>query len=366
MRARTRDFIYTTDDLFFATTSYLHPKDRILAFLRYIPDPEGERFKNGKRYTKVDSEEAYTFLKKNYPYYLYECDNTQVQMMGVPLNKVKEILRPDERLKAIRNQFLNGNDNKNFKNDLSRNSLLKKVIKVADTFHTGAGIPYESMGISGSILPGLYDPENSDVDFVIYGLTHHRNAMNLFGQIKDKSEYQSFKSIDDDYWRKVYDKRIKDSTLSFEEFCWYEKRKNNRGVVDGTLFDILATREWDEISGTWGETSYQPLGQMTVECTVSNALASFDNPAVYEVHDVEIIDINLTSPDSSEISKVNISEIASFTHTYSGQAREGERIVARGKLEKVIDQKESYRIVVGTTRESLNEFIKLKINPLDL
>ena len=26
-----------------------------------------------------------------------------------------------------------------------------------------------------------------------------------------------------------------------------EKRKNNRGVVDGTLFDILATRKWDEI-----------------------------------------------------------------------------------------------------------------------
>ena len=84
-----------------------------------------------------------------------------------------------------------------------------------------------------------------------------------------------------------------DSTLSFEEFCWYEKRKNNRGVVDGTLFDILATREWDEISGTWGDTRYEPLGQMTVECTVSSSLASFDNPAVYEVHDVKIIDINL-------------------------------------------------------------------------
>jgi len=354
MRARTRDFIYTTDDLFFATTSYLHPKDRILAFLRYIPDPKGERFKNGKRYSKVDSEEAYSFLKENYPYYLYECDNTQVQMMGVPLNKVKEILRPDERLQEIKNQFVNSDNNNSDQkpeNSRSNDSLLKKVIKVADTFHKSAGIPYESMGISGSILPGLYDPENSDVDFVIYGLAHHRRAMNLFGQIKDTNEYQSFKSIDDDYWRKVYDKRIKDSTLSFEEFCWYEKRKNNRG--------------WDEISGTWGDTRYQPMGQITVECTVSNALASFDNPAVYEVQDVETIDINLTSLNSSEISKVNISEIASFTHTYSGQALEGERIMARGKLEKVIKKKESYRIVVGTTRESLNEFIKLKINPLD-
>ncbi|MDP3034100.1 MAG: DNA polymerase subunit beta [Methanobacteriaceae archaeon] len=360
MRARTRDFIYTTDDLFFATTSYLHPEDRILAFLRYIPDPEGERIKNGKTYTKVGSKEAYSFLKENYPYYLYDCNNTNVQMMGVPLNKIKEILRPNERLKEIRDHYINiGMKDDKF----NENHLLKKVIKVADTFHEGADIPYENMGISGSILPELYDSQSSDIDFVIYGMANHHRAMNLFGKIKDTTENKSFKSIDDNYWRKVYDKRISDSTLSFKEFCWYEKRKSNRGVVDGTLFDILATREWEEISGTWGDTRYEPMGQMTVECTVSNALASFDNPAVYKVHDVKIIEIRFDSLDNNPID-INISEIASFTHTYSGQALEGERIMARGKLEKVIGKKESYRIVVGTTRESLNEFIKLKDNPL--
>lgn len=362
MRARPRDFIYTTDDLYFATTSYLHPDDRILAFLRYIPDPKGERSKNGKKYSKVDSEQAYHFLKENYPDYLYDCEKTQVQMMGVPHGKVAEILRPPERLAEI-------------KKENPSHPLLKKVITLADTFHQEAGIPYKSMGISGSILPNLYDPQNSDIDFVVYGLANHRQAMQVFARIKDTSlnplkntktkanspepdadieKDHRFYSIGDDYWKKVYDKRIKDSTLSFEEFCWYEKRKNNRGMINSTLFDILATKEWDEITGTWGDTSYEPHGFMSVECTVSNALASFDNPAVYEVEDVKIID----GPN------VSISEIASFTHTYSGQAVEGERIIARGKLEKVIKDKESYRIVVGTTRESLNEFIKLKESPV--
>lgn len=392
MKARPRDFIYTTDDLFFATTSYLHPEGRILAFLRYIPDCEGERFKNGKRYAKVDSEQAYTYLKDNYPYYLYDCDNTQVQMMGVPLDKVKEILRPNERLKEIINHYSakeNCNENllNSSKNDpeseFCNNILLKKVVKVARTFHENAKIPYESMGISGSILPGLYDPENSDIDFVIYGMANHRRAMNLFGQIKDTTENPSFKSIEDDYWKKVYDKRIKDSTLGFDEFCWYEKRKNNRGVVDETLFDILATKEWNEITGTFGDTRYEPLGQMSVECTVYNALASFDNPAVYKVDDVKIKQFtsfadsqNLENLEESKQiesleENIKIDEIASFTHTYSGQAIEGERILARGKLEKVINTNSDsgnthihYRIVVGTTRESLNEFIKLKISPV--
>ncbi len=333
MRARTRDFIYTKDDLFFATTSYLHPEGRILSFLRYIPDINGERSKNGQRYTKVDSKQAYEFLGSFYPEYLFDSDK-DLKMMGVPFNKVKEILKPKERLKEIINSF---NDNK----------LLQKVVKLADIFNNYADIPYSKMGISGSILPGLYDPAVSDIDFVIYGLKNHKKAMDTFGEIKDKND---LKSISDEYWMRLYEKRIKDSSLSYEEFQWYEKRKNNRGVIDGTLFDILATRDWNEIKGKYGEEKYEPLGNAMIECKVSDALGAFDNPAVYKVEDVTILE-GLTVP---------ITEVASFTHTYSGQAKYGEEIIVKGKLEKVIGQDKKYRVVVGTTRESIDEYIKLK------
>ena len=55
-----------------------------------------------------------------------------------------------------------------------------------------------------------------------------------------------------------------------------------------------------------------------------------------------------------------IKEVASYTHTYSGQARDGETIIAQGKLEKVTGRTTYYRLIVGTTRESLGEYIKLK------
>ena len=47
---RTRDFIYTTDDLFFASTNYVHPENRFISFLRYIPNPKGDREKENKKY----------------------------------------------------------------------------------------------------------------------------------------------------------------------------------------------------------------------------------------------------------------------------------------------------------------------------
>ena len=341
MRARVRDFIYTKDDLFLATTTYLHPDDRIQSFLRYIPDPEGERSLNGSRYTKVDSQEAYNFLEDYYPDYLFDCQVTQVKMMGAPTSRVEKILSPVDRLKEI------------MESD-SPNDLLLKVIKVAETFQEEAGIQAKHLGISGSILPNLYDPLVSDIDFVVYGLKNHRKAMETFESMKNNSN-SPLKAIEDGYWARLYAKRIKDSTLSYEEFCWYENRKNNRGVVDGTLFDILATREWDEVTGTYGEETYEPCGTIEIKAKVSDALAAFDNPAVYQVEDVTILD----GPD------VYLKEVASYTHTYSGQAREGERILARGKLEKVMGKKTYYRLIVGTTRESLGEYVKLKDLKID-
>lgn len=364
MKVRTRDFIYTKDDLFFASTNYIHPEDRFISFLRYIPDENGDRSKNGRTYSKVTSEEAYDYLRKNHPEYLYFCEVSQVEMMGVPHNKVKEIIKPEERLAEIKKA------NQEEKEEISDNPLIKKLLKVADFFHYKAGIDYNNLGISGSILPNLQKDAVSDIDFVVYGLKNHRKAMKTFEEFKDKEvkiqidEKITLNSIQDSYWERIYNKRMKDSSLTKEEFCWYEDRKNNRGIIEGTLFDILATRSWDEIQGTWEDTRYEGVGIGKVEATVEDAIASFDNPATYRVKDLDVLEVD--NGNKNAIDQIN--EIASFTHTYAGQAIEEERIIAKGKVEKVlkdIDGKteESYRLIVGTTRESIDEFIKLKKFP---
>ena len=61
----------------------------------------------------------------------------------------------------------------------------------------------------------------------------------------------------------------------------------------------------------------------------------------------------------------DLTEIVSFTHTYAGEVVDGEHVIAKGKVEKVIvDGKDShYRLVVGTTREAIDEYVKLKESP---
>ncbi|MDR2967915.1 MAG: DNA polymerase subunit beta [Methanobacteriaceae archaeon] len=359
MKVRTRDFIYTTDDLFFASTNYIHPYNRFISFLRYIPDINGDRKKDGESYSKVTSKKAYEYLRKNYPEYLYFCDITQTEMMGVPFKKVKEVIKPENRLKEIKNSYEKGKNKDNKK----LNPLFRKLLDLSDFFHYKAGIPYENLGISGSILPNLQKEDVSDIDFVVYGLNNHRKAMDVFKKFRDKeieipqiNKKITLNRIQDSYWERIYKKRMKDLSLSKEEFCWYEDRKNNRGLIEGVLFDILATRDWNEIGGTWGDTKYYPKGSSTIQANVESAIASFDNPAIYTLKNLKVI----------EGLDVDIKELVSFTHTYAGQTIEKEEIIAKGKLEKVLKDngESSYRLVVGTTRESIDEFIKLKNSPI--
>ncbi len=276
-------------------------------------------------------------------------------MMGVPLDKVDKIIKPEDRLKTIRK----GLDEKVSKD------VREKLIDLSDFFHYIAGIDYDYLGISGSTCPGLQKAEISDLDFVIYGLENHKKAINAFKKYHDQEvevgEDENKRNIvlnpiQNEFWQHLYEKRIKDDSLKKEEFCWYEARKFNRGVIRGTLFDILCTRNMDEVEGKYGDTKYIPLGIAKIECTITNDLKSMDNPAVYEITDVKHLDGI----------EEEITHLASLTHTYAGEVLDGERVIARGKVEKVITEGKnpSYRILVGSTRESIGEYIKLKEKPV--
>ena len=343
IKVRVRDFVVSTDGLFFASTDYIHPEGWAIAFLRYVPDPEGDREKDGIRYSKVGSDEAYAYLRENHPEYLFKSDVFNAELVGVPYEKIDRIIKPEERLKELREQYIPIIKEKRQNNeDLTfMEELMEKLIDLSDFFHYVAGVDYGNLGISGSILPGLQKPGTSDLDFVVYGLENHRNAIQAYKANKDKEVYIdelgksiTLSKINDDFWDFVFNKRIKDDSLSKAEFAWYEERKE----------------------GSWGDTIYEPVDFATINCKIVSALGSFDNPATYTIEDLDVLE----GPD------VEISELASRTHTYAGEVVDGEEVVARGLVEKVMKngEFEKYRLLVGTTRESINEYIKLKESPV--
>jgi hypothetical protein len=298
LRTRLRDFIITNDDWIFAVADYCHD-DGVRSILRYVPDPNGSRGVL-KKYRKFDFDDSFMFMKTARPEWVKD-------VHVIPWEHVKHILAPDKKLPIIAKE----------------NRKVRDIVKTLKT-----GVALDKMGVTGSLLAGLQN-ETSDIDFIVYGSSWF-TARDILARAKEKKD--SITEISEEMWHEIYNKRRPE--LSFDEFLVHERRKGNRGMVDGTYFDLLYVRDWEDIAPCerGGD-----IGPATIEATVTNADFSFDSPAIYKIDHPEI------------------SYVLSYTHTYAGQALVGERIEARGMVEVLGDIR---RLVVGTTREPKGEWIR--------
>ena len=298
---RLRDFIEDKDGWLYAVSTYDNTES-VGCVLRYVPDEKGERVNaSGDRYTKYDFEDAYAQIAAKKPQYAG-------LLHRVPYGEVTRVLKPDLDIGRIAQDH-------------------PRVQKLLDIFH----LPEGTIGCTGSLLCGLAN-EGSDIDMVVYG-KHWFTAQKLVEQgIQDGR----VEGLSLDMWRRVYDKRKPE--IAYDVFVLHEQRKFNRGQIEGTYFDILYTRSYDEM-GSAPAGKGTVLGRQTIVATVKDASLAFDNPAIYEVE------------------HESVSRVLSFTHTYSGQALAGETIEACGVLEQHGDER---WLIIGTTREARGEYIVSK------
>ena len=107
-KPKDRDFIETAEGLLFCVVGYLHPPERITAYLKYIPAPEGKWGRGETRYSRVlpfyhvsQVEETYSLLEERNPHFLFDCPVRNIRISSVPRRKVKAYYHPRERLREI-------------------------------------------------------------------------------------------------------------------------------------------------------------------------------------------------------------------------------------------------------------------------
>ena len=294
---RIRDFVITKENWIFAVVSYDN-KAFIQGFLRYIPDKNGDRVRqDGKRFRKVDFDEAQQLM--------YKSDMYLNGLCAIPLEDVVELKRPPQCIEHCEDA---------------------SVLRIVELLE-GYGIPRRHMGVTGSRLVGLA-AESSDIDFVLYGKPSFERGR---AALRDAVECGLLPPIDNRVWQQIYQKRCPE--LTFEEFVLHEQRKWNRGLIGKTYFDLLFVRGLDEIVA---EPRGIDDGFATIRAVVTNACYAFDSPAIYEIE------------------HETVKKVLSYTHTYAGQANEGEVIEARGTC----NEAGLTRLIVGTTRAARGEWIK--------
>lgn len=296
---RLRDFIEDRDGRLYAVSSYDN-SERVGCLLRYIPDAAGDRRRpGGKRFRKLDFDEAYAYIAREKPEYV---DLIQ----RVPSRDIRRVLKPEEEMGAI----------------IRRSPLVARLSGIL-------GLPEGCFGCTGSYLCGL-ETGGSDIDLVVYGQTFYSARDVLRSRIAEGG----IAPVSDEVWETIYRKRKPE--LPRDEFLLHEKRKDNRGEIAGIYFDLLFTRSYEALNPS-PVTKGSVCGRMTIEARVTDASLSFDSPARYLIEHDEI------------------QRVLSFSHTYTGQAFDGELIQACGVCEEHGDEK---WLIVGTTREARGEFIR--------
>ena len=327
MKAREGDLIKTKSKVVFDVKGLMHPADKIVAFPRFIPSPQGARQSKEGSYGKVYSlDDRFRYLQENYPELIVFDSVFGETMCEVPIRDIAEHYKPEEKLWSLRSA-----------KDLT--VLENKALHLAETLRKEANIPWSSIGISGSIMAGL-TTEKSDIDPLIYGVENCRKAYAALQRLLTRDD-SCFKPYTHAELQELFDFRSKDTQISFEDFVLVESRKAFQGKFMGTDYFIRFVKDWSEIGEQYGDVTFNNSGYAKITANIADNTDSLFTPCTYKLENVQVVEGPKLQP---------IKEIVSFRGRFCEQAENGEAVEAQGKVELVTNKKtgnEHYRLILG-------------------
>ena len=324
-------YLETTDGLFFAVKGLVHPPDRFVACLRYVPDStSGDREKDGLRYRRLyHFREQGQLLREQYPHYLAFDPTCQVTLQSVPRKYLRQIYNPHVCLQELLE-----------KKDLD--SVERDALDFARLLMQKATVPWTSLGLSGSLLVGLQTP-GSDLDLQVCGV---RNSWAVQRALKGllADEISQVSRLNEQGVQELYASRAADTRMSFSDFVSSEREKVIQGRFRDRPYFIRFLKAPAEVEETYGDRRYVPLGRVAIEATVTDANEAIFTPCRYAVDEVRFL---------GGLKVEGLSEIVSFRGRFCEQAQAGHAVRAFGTLEQVQtrDGHTWHRVLLGNHPE---------------
>ena len=312
------DYIETHEGLFFAVKGNRHPKNRIIAYLRYIPSENGDRELDGVRYRRLyDLDETTRLIQESYPHYFSLVDWLGISLQTVPRKMIKRYYDPRQRLMSLRNN--------------PKTSLERSIIWFVENLSRESEVDFDHFGVSGSVLIGLHVDE-SDIDLNVYGKNNGIKVYNALQKLRKESPRIS--PYTKHSVKNVVDNRWEDTGLDLDKLADIETGKILHGLLDARDYFIRLIPET-----TYHSEASWPIRQIKLTATIGDDKEKIFTPCRYKLDTVHSI--------TPEIEYMP-SELISFRGKFTEQVSEGDLVEAKGTLEKVTSNQEvSFRVVLG-------------------
>ncbi len=366
------DFIETRDGLIFDVKGNLHPKDRKIAYLRYVPARFfNSDFQNAQKkkkrtiknyiekkyevsvsdirfghevYVKLyDIPSRFKILSLFKPEYIFTSNLYDFPLQSVPNQDILTIYAPEEHLLTTLQS--------------TKENTLRNLV---DFLQTGGNIPLNHIGLSGSSMVGL-DETNSDYDIVIYGekecLRVHTFLEGLFSQTQNLTSKNSrIHTYKGRTLRKHYKTRAKGFSIKFKDFTFIERKKSHQFVIDGKDVFIRYSKfhRTNAVLPQFEDFSFKNLGRVSLNGIIVEDTQSIFTPGKYGIKIIEIV------KGDEKISGEFI-EIFTLRGRFLEQGKKGDVVQIEGKLElkeNLETNEKSQQIVIGTDSNDLMIQIK--------
>jgi len=313
---RDGDIIYTKDGFIFYVFGYCHPKNRVTAFLKYIPQEYAEDFKlewidhkwifknevlvrPKQLFTPKIYRELIRVFNEKFSEYLLYSDNLKKYIFAIPERKIEEIYTPKTALSNLLKKS-------------SRDELEEKAVNLIKLLSKHSGVSLDFFGVHGSISLGMHT-EKSDIDIAIYGAQNYLKVL------------VTIKNMEKEDLLKVSRKNI------------VEYLRCNTGWFSGRRFVVNAIRLPSEIRHCH---EFRAVASVLAICKVLDNSEAMFRPAIYRIKVLEVL--------MGDSRAYKARELASMIGLYRNIAKKGDLLIVRGMLEEAVDDKNYFRIVVGT------------------
>jgi predicted nucleotidyltransferase len=305
--------IETVSGSIFTVKGLVHPPDRVVAYLRYVPDPSGERGHGRRRYRRVYAfSEQLAALGADGQDVLIDDPMFGTRLQAVPAGRIARLFDPRLRLASLR------------QSDPS-DPLEEAALRLVELLRSSAGVEGSSLGVTGSLLFGLHT-EASDLDLVVYGSRQGRRVRAALAGLLDGDSTPVRRPRGAEL-AAIHAAHRSETPLSAEEFAEAQARKVNEGRFGTRPFFIRFVKLPSEIAERYGDPRYRSCGRATLIARVDDDADALFTPCGYGVTDVRLL-------EGESVDEVR--SIVSFRGRFADQARAGETVVARGVLERVI------------------------------
>ena len=341
-RIRDRDVFHDKEGRVYVALGYIQPENRVLSFLKYAPDPDGMWQADGVRYGRIfwgGTNEAAKGMNAAPSIYLVEDHHFQTTLLEVPREDVAKYFSPELRLKEIID-------------DGPQDSLEVSTKQMAETIHDTLGIPFEKLGIAGSIVWKAHNPVYSDINMCIYGYEYGWQLDRGYSELDEQNKHIRLKQVSE--WTELINRIVERvDGYYFEDMKLLFTRRKEL-CYDGKCIGVMPILLPEETPILYGSESYTLVGSEPIKVTleITNIDYGIFLPALYGV-------------DSKPLDIINgeyISRIMVYEGSFRGLIQLGDKVEVVGALQKVVPNTSSevfYQIMVGTKEGARQEYIRV-------